>query len=563
MSNLFPSICRGHGRETSGKQMARKIPGCASVIAWCGALVILAGIVQAQAPPTPWNQCPAVGAAPSCGILIVINADKSIGVYTDTSVGPYDGYDDTLIGVQNNSSQPLPSLFITSTKPSFAFTGDGICDTSQVPAPHPPGCPFGPTGYEGSGISFTVPGGVSQSACAFGYTGPWVCANDTGANVGTVTFNSGLAPGGYAYFGLQQPLTAQNINPSPPTPSATLRSITTTDTLPATCPGTPNTVSNFAPAASRVYVYFIVDGIQPSDALSDKWIGPQGSQYAANFGNSQSGIKCYSDFIDIAGKPPSGMPGTWNIQIYLNGQLLATVQFTITNITQNRVGVLAHVATNGGWITSISLINTSSSPVTVTVNFHGDDGSALALPLNFTGPDGSQSFTTSSVPATIGPNATVLIETVNQTSATLLEGWAEVLGSGPVGGFAIFRYVGSGGSASEGTVPLQTTFPAGLILPYDNTSGFVTGMAIANLSTSAANISATIWDANGSQIGAQSINLSGDGHGGYIVPNVFTVTAGQRGTIEFQNMSGGGLAGIGLRFSPFGTFTSVPIILLQ
>jgi len=85
---------------------------------------------------------------------------------------------------------------------------------------------------------------------------------------------------------------------------------------------------------------------------------------------------------------------------------------------------------------------------------------------------------------------------------------------------------------------------------------------MANLSTSAANISATIWDANGSQIGTESINLSGDGHGGYIVPTVFTVTAGQRGTIQFENMSGGGLAGIGLRFSPFGTFTSVPIILL-
>ena len=309
-------------------------------------------------------------------------------------------------------------------------------------------------------------------------------------------------------------------------------------------------------------VYFIVNGVQQSDALSDKWIGPQGSQYVANFWSPQSGTACYSDSIDIAGKPPSGMPGTWNIQIYLNGQLLTTVQFTITNITQSRVGVLAHVAINSGWITSISLINASSSPVTVTVNFHGDDGSALSLPLNFTGPDGSQSFTTSSLLATIGPNATVLIETVNQTSATVLQGWAEVLGSEPVSGFAIFRYVGSGGSASEGTVPLQTTFPSSLVLPYDNTSGFVTGMAMANLSTSAANISATIWDANGSQIGTESINLSGDGHGGYVVPTVFTVTAGQRGTIQFENMSGGGLAGIGLRFSPFGTFTSVPIILL-
>ena len=35
--------------------------------------------------------------------------------------------------------------------------------------------------------------------------------------------------------------------------------------------------------------------------------------------------------------------------------------------------------------------------------------------------------------------------------------------------------------APEATVPLQTSFPSSLLLPYDNTAGYVMGMALVNL----------------------------------------------------------------------------------
>ena len=75
----------------------------------------------------------------------------------------YDGVEDTLIGVQNNSGRPISSINLASTTASiFGFDQDGICDPSSWPAPTttntPPGCPgpqgFGPTGYEGPGTSF-------------------------------------------------------------------------------------------------------------------------------------------------------------------------------------------------------------------------------------------------------------------------------------------------------------------------------------------------------------------------------------------------------------------------
>ena len=85
-------------------------------------------------------------------------------------------------------------------------------------------------------------------------------------------------------------------------------------------------------------------------------------------------------------------------------------------------------------------------------------------------------------------------------AASTVVGWADVLSSGPIGGYAIFRETPSTQS-SEGTVPLGTQYPTTITLPYDNTAGFVMGVALANLSTASANVTATMWDASGNQLG--------------------------------------------------------------
>jgi len=111
---------------------------------------------------------------------------------------------------------------------------------------------------------------------------------------------------------------------------------------------------------------------------------------------------------------------------------------------------------------------------------------------------------------------------------------------------------------AEGTVPLETQFPSTITLPYDNTAGFVMGVALANLSTVSANITASIWDDRGNQLGTQIFAMVGNGHTSFALPNQIPFTAGKRGIVKFQSSAVGGLAGLGLRFSPFGTFTSVP-----
>jgi uncharacterized protein (TIGR03437 family) len=154
--------------------------GMRSAISAAGLLLIASGVF-AQSPP--FTQCPAVGASTSCAVLLVINADGSVTVLTDSNVLPFD-YDavnnpdaeDTLVGVLNNSQQTVTSL---------PLSGSGI---------------FG----------FDIVGGVesglcspSSAGCQSGYEGPGVTFQVTDSNTGTVLFDPPIRPGEWKYFGLE------------------------------------------------------------------------------------------------------------------------------------------------------------------------------------------------------------------------------------------------------------------------------------------------------------------------------------------------------------------------
>jgi hypothetical protein len=225
-------------------------------------------------------------------------------------------------------------------------------------------------------------------------------------------------------------------------------------------------------------------------------------------------------------------------------------------------GVLAHIAAGGGWDTAITLINTSSTSVSVSVVFRADDGSVLSLPLAITQGGTVQSMTASTVNAAVSPNTTMSIGTGAMGST--IAGWAEVLSSGPIDGFAIMRFTptDSGDKSSEATVPLQAQFPSVVTLAYDNTAGYVMGVALVNLGSGSASVNATVWNSVGTQLGVQQISIAGNGHTSFVLTDKLPKLSGQRGMIQFQNASGG-IAGLGLRFSPSGTFTDIPVVLQQ
>ena len=166
-----------------------------------GCIMVMLGISLLSASIAK-AQCPAVGADTNCGVVITIlqagnSPCSSAGCFTiSNNQGPFDEIEDTLVGIVNSSNVPITSLVLTSGAGGadiFGFDNDGICglspNTGLPYVPVPAGCPFGPTGYEGPGTSFSN-----------------ISADQT---TGTVTFSPPIpANGGTAYFSLEDDLTA-------------------------------------------------------------------------------------------------------------------------------------------------------------------------------------------------------------------------------------------------------------------------------------------------------------------------------------------------------------------
>jgi hypothetical protein len=124
-----------------------------------GAVALLSGTLLSTAASA---QCPAAGNDTGCGALITIT--QTGANVTPTGQGPYDGSDDTLIGVVNNipvctpltSNSQLPcgisiySLDLTSTQNICGFDGDGVNGYLNISNNAKDG-----TGYGGPNAYFT------------------------------------------------------------------------------------------------------------------------------------------------------------------------------------------------------------------------------------------------------------------------------------------------------------------------------------------------------------------------------------------------------------------------
>lgn len=104
----------------------------ASALAVSGALAVAPVTARAAgAPAPPFTQCPAIGSSPSCEILLVVNPDNSVSVLNDSSVGTFDGSDDTLVGIVNNSPAAVKAITVSGPGSFLSgLDGDGICSSS-------------------------------------------------------------------------------------------------------------------------------------------------------------------------------------------------------------------------------------------------------------------------------------------------------------------------------------------------------------------------------------------------------------------------------------------------
>ena len=82
--------------------------------------------------------CPStVNTNSDCGFIFTVGAGGAISGATVSGANPYDGSDDALIGIVNNSGSAYTGSFNLSGSGNggglFAFDGDGICTFVSAP----------------------------------------------------------------------------------------------------------------------------------------------------------------------------------------------------------------------------------------------------------------------------------------------------------------------------------------------------------------------------------------------------------------------------------------------
>jgi hypothetical protein len=159
-----------------------------------GAAFLLGGTFLTSAASA---QCPTVGNDTGCGIVITVTGTGA--TFMPTGMGPYDGSDDTLVGVVNNIPACTPgqksqtacgvsiySLDLSATNTIFGFDGDGISRPTYGIPNNAMDVQNGNTQYGGPNAYFT---NINAAKTA-----------------GRVNFITPIAPGKTDFFSLENAL---------------------------------------------------------------------------------------------------------------------------------------------------------------------------------------------------------------------------------------------------------------------------------------------------------------------------------------------------------------------
>jgi len=215
---------------------------------------------------------------------------------------------------------------------------------------------------------------------------------------------------------------------------------------------------------------------------------------------------------------------------------------------------LAQIADGGPYTTEITLVNNDITPANIALRFH-----------RATGASGATEPWQLALEGGVNP---LLIELLPGTSRTFRtaglsqgaqSGWAEIITDQWVTGFATFRQVVPGRPDQEAAVPVNVATPRRMVLPFDNTRGYVTTVAVANLSeTQPANIIVVFRDDQGQRIlQAELPVLPPSGHRAFALRDLFPAIANRKGAVEFSEVGTGEMSLIGLRFADTGAYTSL------
>ncbi|MBZ5636772.1 MAG: hypothetical protein LAO55_26910 [Acidobacteriia bacterium] len=233
-----------------------------------------------------------------------------------------------------------------------------------------------------------------------------------------------------------------------------------------------------------------------------------------------------------------GVAGTYHVSASVNGVAQA-VTFTFTVSGPNGAPrTISHIADGARFRTTFILLNTGSTAANFTLDFWSDAGGPLTLDL---GPDG----VIASLSDVIPPHGARFIRTAGSTPG-LNKGWAQLTAPPAVDGNSIFGLQTPGQGDSEAAVPLSPAGGTDLFLPFDDTPGFVTGVAFADPGQQAATVAGSFLDDSGTAIvDAHTVAVPAHGHNADVMPNFFPATQGKLGTAHFS--AGTNIFGLGIR----------------
>ena len=306
------------------------------------------------------------------------------------------------------------------------------------------------------------------------------------------------------------------------------------------------------------------------------------NQYFAAQCSATGGVPPYNWQVSSGALPPGmslsgqgasaqivGTPTTAGVYRYIisavdsspspaTGTLAFAVSIQSSAAKFSLLGSLPHLAADPNWTTTFTLVNTSAGDAESELNFLGDNGNPLPLPLVLAQQAANQSLqTTPSFDWTLASNASLIVQTASLENLPVQSGSAQLTATASMAGFAILHLYPT---EQEAVVPLETRNAASYVLPFDTVNNASLSVALANVSAQSVNVPVLIRDDTGVQIGAGSLALLGNGHTAFVLPDLFPVTASQRGTIEFDTPPAGQISVMGVRNAPPGTITTIPAL---
>ncbi len=233
-------------------------------------------------------------------------------------------------------------------------------------------------------------------------------------------------------------------------------------------------------------------------------------------------------------------------------QICVCVLFALP-VSYGQTSIIPQVADGNGWVTTIVLTNRTTSTLSASLNFYREatGGATENWSLPFVERSSTQNLQ-------LTGGGTLFLHTLGASSLTSV-GWAELQASDGISSYAIFTQHGPGGQDQDGTAPAAAS-ASRILVPFDNSGGFVTGLAVANPNAASQSISVSVKTDSGSISQTTVPAIPGRGHLSFSMPLQIPSSSGQRGVAEFYS-STGNFSIIALRFNPAGAFTAAPVYL--